>query len=145
MPSAQNVLLAIHIKRTDNVELKNPILSYIRETYSDREAEDAVDDLVAIQTLRNELVATQAGSQLTAKDSYIKCANAQRFDEAAVHTCMHVLCVSSCRMHPHLPLTWSATADSWNSGELGLPPGHVVFCSTAWSWDAAVAACSATP
>eukprot|EP00882_Tetradesmus_deserticola_P007422 GHRQ01007820.1.p1 GENE.GHRQ01007820.1~~GHRQ01007820.1.p1 ORF type:complete len:451 (+),score=222.51 GHRQ01007820.1:112-1464(+) len=72
MPSAQNVLLAIHIKRTDNVELKNPILSYIRETYSDREAEDAVDDLVAIQTLRNELVATQAGSQLTAKDSYIK-------------------------------------------------------------------------
>ncbi|WIA15140.1 hypothetical protein OEZ85_001828 [Tetradesmus obliquus] len=72
MPSASSVLLAIHVKRTDNVELKNPILSYIRETYSDREAEDAVDDLVAIQTLRNELVTSQAGSQLTAKDSYIK-------------------------------------------------------------------------
>jgi hypothetical protein len=89
MPSAQNILLAIHVKRTDNVELKNPILSYIRETYSDREAEDAVDDLVAIQTLRNELVTSQAGSQLTAKDSYIKCATGQRFQAAAVGTCMH--------------------------------------------------------
>jgi hypothetical protein len=89
MPSASNILLAIHVKRTDNVELKNPILSYIRETYSDREAEDAVDDLVAIQTLRNELVTSQAGSQLTAKDSYIKCAASQRFDGATVGTCMH--------------------------------------------------------
>lgn len=72
MPSAQYVLLAIHVKRTDNVELKNPILSYIRETYSDREAEDAVDDLAAIQSLRNEIVLAQAGSQLNAKDTYIK-------------------------------------------------------------------------
>lgn len=99
MPSASSVLLAIHVKRTDNVELKNPILSYIRETYSDREAEDAVDDLVAIQTLRNELVTSQAGSQLTAKDSYIKCATGQRFQGAAVCTCMHactMLCPASC-------------------------------------------------
>lgn len=72
MPSAQHVLLAIHIKRTDNVELKNPILSYIRETYSDREAEDAVDDLAAIQALRNEIVQAQTGSQLNAKDTYTK-------------------------------------------------------------------------
>lgn len=72
MPSAQHVLLAIHIKRTDNVELKNPILSYIRETYSDREAEDAVDDLAAIQAVRNEIVQAQTGSQLNAKDTYIK-------------------------------------------------------------------------
>eukprot|EP00879_Flechtneria_rotunda_P030148 GHRR01032733.1.p1 GENE.GHRR01032733.1~~GHRR01032733.1.p1 ORF type:complete len:101 (-),score=21.35 GHRR01032733.1:333-635(-) len=72
MPSAQHVMLAIHVKRTDNIELKNPILSYIREQYGDRDAEDCVDDLAAIQTLRNEIVTSQAGSQLIIKDTYIK-------------------------------------------------------------------------
>lgn len=89
MPSATHVMLAIHVKRTDNVELKNPILSYIRETYSDHEAEDAVDDLAAIQTLRNELVTSQAGSQLTAKDSYTKCAPCSTVSPASVLALMH--------------------------------------------------------
>lgn len=70
--SASRVLLAIHVKRTDQLELKGPILSYIRETYSDRDADDAVDDLAAIQGLRNEIVLAQGGSQLTAKDTYVK-------------------------------------------------------------------------
>ncbi|KAF8060549.1 BRO1 [Scenedesmus sp. PABB004] len=72
MPSAQHVMLAIHVKRTEALELKNPIMSYIREQYGDRDAEDALDDLAAIQNLRNELVNAQTGSQMGAKDSYIK-------------------------------------------------------------------------
>jgi hypothetical protein len=69
---AQTVLLAIHVKRTDQVELKNPILQYVRENYGDRDAEDCVDDLASIQQLRNEIVSAQTGSQLGTKDTYIK-------------------------------------------------------------------------
>lgn len=69
---AVTVLLAIHVKRTDQVELKNPILQYVRENYGDRDAEDCVDDLASIQQLRNEIVSAQTGSQLSTKDTYIK-------------------------------------------------------------------------
>lgn len=69
---AVTVLLAIHAKRTDQVELKNPILQYVRENYGDRDAEDCVDDLASIQQLRNEIVSAQTGSQLGTKDTYIK-------------------------------------------------------------------------
>lgn len=69
---ASNVLLAIHVKRTDQVELKNPILQYVRTNYGDRDAEDCVDDLASVQQLRNEIVAAQTGSQLSTKDTYIK-------------------------------------------------------------------------
>ncbi len=65
-------MLAIHCKRTENVELKNPILSYVREMYSDREADDAMDDLAAIQGLRNEIVIAQTGTQGALKDSLTK-------------------------------------------------------------------------
>jgi programmed cell death 6-interacting protein len=70
---AKSVLLAIHVKRTDDLEIKGPILSYIRETYGDRDAEDCVDDLASVQSLRKELVLSQTASQLSAKDTYIKC------------------------------------------------------------------------
>jgi programmed cell death 6-interacting protein len=72
MPSAQTVMLAIHCKRTENVELKAPILQYIREAYSDRDADDAADDLAAVQTLRNELVLAQSGAQGMLKESLAK-------------------------------------------------------------------------
>jgi programmed cell death 6-interacting protein len=72
MPSAHNVMLAIHAKRTDNVDLKGPILTYIRETYSDREADEAVDDLAVVQQLRNEIATAQAGSQAAFRDSLTK-------------------------------------------------------------------------
>ncbi len=83
MPSAQHVMLAIHVKRTDAVELKNPILAYIRENYSDRDADDALDDLVAIQALRQEVITAQAAAQPGAKDIYIKCV--ERCSLAWVH------------------------------------------------------------
>jgi programmed cell death 6-interacting protein len=74
MPSAQHVMLAIHCKRTDNVEIKNPVLSYVRETYGDRDADEALDDLVAIQNQRNSIVVAQSGSAGASKDSLVKCA-----------------------------------------------------------------------
>lgn len=66
-------MLAIHCKRTDNVELTNPVLAHVRETYGDRDAEDAADDLAAIQAMRNEMVTAQSGSQVAQKDSLTKC------------------------------------------------------------------------
>lgn len=68
-------MLAIHCKRTENTELKNPVLTYIRNTYSDHEADDAGDDLAAIQALRNELVVAQTGSQGVLKDTLVKYAS----------------------------------------------------------------------
>ena len=65
-------MLAIHCKRTDNVEVKNPILAYVRETYGDRDADEALDDLVAIQNQRNGVVVAQSGSAGASKDSLIK-------------------------------------------------------------------------
>lgn len=78
MPSAQHVMLAIHVKRTEAVELKNPILAYIRENYSDRDADDALDDLVTIQALRQEVITAQAAAQPGAKDIYLKCGEQRR-------------------------------------------------------------------
>lgn len=71
-PSPHHVMLAIHCKRTDQIELKSPILAYVRETYSDREAEDALDDLAAVQGLRNDIVIAQAGTQAGLRESLTK-------------------------------------------------------------------------
>lgn len=60
MPTAQSVMLAIHCKKTDPVDLKSPLISYIRSTYSDREADDAADDLELIQGLRSDVAQAQA-------------------------------------------------------------------------------------
>jgi programmed cell death 6-interacting protein len=66
-------MLAVHCKRTDNVDLKGPILTYIRETYSDIEANEAVDDLAVVQQLRNEIAAAPpAGSPSALRDSLCK-------------------------------------------------------------------------
>lgn len=54
-PNAQNMMLAIHGKKTEAVDLKTPLISYVRNTYSDREADDAADDLNMVQQLRAEM------------------------------------------------------------------------------------------
>jgi len=73
MPSAQHVMLAVHCKKTDQIDIKAPILAYIRHTYSDREADEAVDDLAAVQGLRNDLVQAQSSATGTPrKESLIK-------------------------------------------------------------------------
>jgi programmed cell death 6-interacting protein len=65
-------MLAVHCKRTENVDLKGPILGYIRETYSDREADEALDDLAVVQQLRNEIAVAQSGSPAALRDSLCK-------------------------------------------------------------------------
>jgi programmed cell death 6-interacting protein len=62
MPSAFGLMLATHCKRTEAVDLKGPLLAYIKSTYSDREAEDANDDLVALQQLRAEVSLASASA-----------------------------------------------------------------------------------
>ncbi|KAJ9513660.1 hypothetical protein QJQ45_015416, partial [Haematococcus lacustris] len=54
---AENIKqLATHCKKTDNVDLKGPLASYVKATYTHSDAEDAADDLLSIQQLRNEIV-----------------------------------------------------------------------------------------
>lgn len=51
-----NMLLAVHCKKGDHVDLKDPIWTYICATYSDQQAQDAADDLAVVQQLRNDVV-----------------------------------------------------------------------------------------
>jgi programmed cell death 6-interacting protein len=50
------MLLAVHCKKTDSVDLKTPIWNYIAATYSEHQANDAADDLATVQQLRSEIV-----------------------------------------------------------------------------------------
>ncbi|KAK9820581.1 hypothetical protein WJX72_011897 [[Myrmecia] bisecta] len=50
------LLLAVHCKKTDSLDLKTPIWNYIASTYSDQQANDASDDLAVVQQLRGEVV-----------------------------------------------------------------------------------------
>ena len=50
------LLLAVHCKKTDSLDLKTPIWNYIANTYSDQQANDASDDLAVVQQLRGEVV-----------------------------------------------------------------------------------------
>ena len=52
---ANNMLLAVHCKKTDQVDIKAPILKFITATYGDRQANDAADDLANVQQLRNDV------------------------------------------------------------------------------------------
>ena len=51
-----NMLLAVHCKKGDQLDLRDPLLTFIRATYSDQQAQDATDDLAVVQQLRNDVV-----------------------------------------------------------------------------------------
>lgn len=72
MVSAQHVMLAAHCKKTDQVDLKAPVIAYIKNTYTNAEANDASDDLTAIQALRNEIVTAQSSAQGAKRDTLAK-------------------------------------------------------------------------
>eukprot|EP00899_Mesostigma_viride_P016596 jgi/Mesvir1/24938/Mv16914-RA.2 len=57
MSVSMNVMLAVHGKRADPVDLVGPIKQYVTQTFSDREASDAADDLQAVQQMRDDIVA----------------------------------------------------------------------------------------
>jgi programmed cell death 6-interacting protein len=72
MVSALHVMLAVHCKKTEQLDLKGPVLSYIKGTYSNAEAEEATDDLVAIQALRNEMVTAQGSAAGAKRDTLVR-------------------------------------------------------------------------
>jgi programmed cell death 6-interacting protein len=72
MPTAQNIMLAVHTKRTDPVDVQGPLLAYVRTTYGDSDASDAEDDLAAVQALRAELVASQGAQHGMKRETLVK-------------------------------------------------------------------------
>ncbi|GLC38437.1 hypothetical protein PLESTB_001578000 [Pleodorina starrii] len=72
MPTAQSVMLAIHCKKTESVDIKSPLLAYIRATYSNREADEAADDLERVQSLRSEVILAQSGTQPGVRETVTK-------------------------------------------------------------------------
>lgn len=65
-------MLAIHCKKTENADIKGPLFVYIRATYSNREADDAADDLERVQSLRAEVALAQSGSQPGVRETVTK-------------------------------------------------------------------------
>ena len=73
MKTAQSVMLAITGKRTEAVDITGPLLSYVRSTYSDREADEAADDITMVQQLRGDIaVAHAGGGNASLRDSHAK-------------------------------------------------------------------------
>lgn len=72
MPTAQTILLGVHTKRCEPVDIKAPLHAFIKNTYSAREANEANDDLDAIHQLRAELTAATSGSQAGLRDELAK-------------------------------------------------------------------------
>ncbi|GLI70883.1 hypothetical protein VaNZ11_015904 [Volvox africanus] len=84
MPTAQSVMLAIHCKKAEPVDIKGPLFAYIRAMYSDREADDAAGDLERVQSLRAEVALALSGSQPGVRETVTKyyrylCAMETRF------------------------------------------------------------------
>ena len=55
-------MLAVHCKKTESVDLKTPLLAYIKSVYSERDATEAADDLDSVQKLRTEVAAVSSGA-----------------------------------------------------------------------------------
>lgn len=58
MPESGNPLVGIRIKKTSKVDVKGPIMSYIKRVYGDRMANDAAESLDELQELRNQVHGT---------------------------------------------------------------------------------------
>jgi programmed cell death 6-interacting protein len=72
MKTAKSVMLALQCKHTEVVDVKGPLLSYIRATYSDKEADDAAEDLTMIQQLRTEATSVVTGGTPGLKEAQAK-------------------------------------------------------------------------
>jgi hypothetical protein len=60
MPASSNMLLGMRVKRTVKVDVKGPIMTYIKRVYGDHMASEAEESLDALQELRNQVVASGA-------------------------------------------------------------------------------------
>lgn len=56
----KNVMLAVHCKQSDAVDLEAPLRQYITSNYGEREAADVNEDLVRVNLMRKDVI-NQAG------------------------------------------------------------------------------------
>lgn len=70
MSRGNTSFLAVSCKRSEKVDLKTPILKYVRSAYGQQRADDAATDLDEVQKLRNDvLVACMGASSEAARDT----------------------------------------------------------------------------
>ena len=66
-----SVMLAVHAKKSDALDLSGPITAYVQDHYSQQQASDARDDLDAVSQMRNTIV-TSAGSLTSLRSTLAK-------------------------------------------------------------------------
>ncbi len=62
MPSVYGIMLATHAKKTEAVDVKGPLVQYVRNTYGDKQAEEISEDLTVVQQLRSEIATASANA-----------------------------------------------------------------------------------
>ena len=68
-----NIMLAVHCKKAEPLELRGPVQEYIAATYGDSAAQDAAEDLETIEGQRAQIVG-MGGSLPSLRDLMAKCA-----------------------------------------------------------------------
>eukprot|EP01025_Chloroclados_australasicus_P000471 TRINITY_DN10245_c0_g5_i1.p1 TRINITY_DN10245_c0_g5~~TRINITY_DN10245_c0_g5_i1.p1 ORF type:complete len:838 (-),score=138.09 TRINITY_DN10245_c0_g5_i1:616-3129(-) len=71
MATGRNPMLGLYCKKTDKVDIVNPIYNYCLAAYGTKEANAVKDDLETLQEMRNQIV-SQAGSPQAQKEVLIK-------------------------------------------------------------------------
>ncbi len=70
-----NIMLAVHCKKAEPLELRAPVQEYIAATYGDSAAQDAAEDLETIEGQRAQIVG-MGGSLPSLRDLMAKCEGA---------------------------------------------------------------------
>ncbi len=96
MPTAHSVMLAVLCKRTEQVDVRTPLTAYIKTAYSERDANEAADDLATIQALRNDIAAAGSGAQQGLKDTLVKCALSKPHRKVPMHATLCCLQTLDC-------------------------------------------------
>ncbi len=52
----KNVMLAVHCKQSDALDMEAPLHQYITSNYGEREAADANEDLVRVNLMRKDVI-----------------------------------------------------------------------------------------
>ena len=70
-----NIMLAVHCKKAEPLELRGSVQEYIAATYGDSAAQDAAEDLETIEGQRAQIVG-MGGSLPSLRDLMAKCEGA---------------------------------------------------------------------
>ena len=85
--------LAVHCKKSEQVDLKKPVWSYVANTYGQHQADDAADDLAHVQQLRNT-VCGLTGSLSSLRETLAKCVLKSSCNSRCCLRCQLSLCES---------------------------------------------------